>query len=321
MNVISFFFALTLCPLLILVSRKFKLYDLPNDRKSHKVPTPKMGGLAILLSFLVASYFNDFIDISLIISSVLLVFLVLMDDFFSLNRYLRLIVQFILVVPIIFHLDLFDKNILIVLLSSLFMVYSINIFNFFDGLNGLLTSQFLLISSTYLIFINANGLLDYKESLFSLILASVAFLIFNISGVLFMGDIGSCFLGLYTSYMVLSSLMLQNFNAFIFVITPLLPLFIDCTLVLLIRFKNREKFFSTPHNQHSYQLLNRIGISHLGVSGVYAIKFLIYNSVLFFYTLGKQNLSNMILFILFLVSIDVMFCLCVRKLAFRRKLI
>ncbi|MBO8219557.1 glycosyltransferase family 4 protein [Prochlorococcus marinus] len=317
----SFFISLVLCPLIILISQKFKLFDLPNKRKSHTKPTPKLGGLAIFLAFLIDSLLNNFFEISLSFSSTILIILVLLDDKYNLNRYLRLVVQILATIPILLHFNLFDLNFIILLFSSFFIIYSINIFNFFDGLNGLLITQLLLVSSFYLNYGNSLGIGNYTNSIASVSLAGISFLLFNLGGLIFMGDIGSCFLGLFISNVVLKSIHNGDIVSFVCLLIPLLPIFVDCSLIILTRFKNREKFFSTPHNQHTYQLLNRLGFKHWMVNIIYIVKYFIYIIPLYLYKEGIGTLNYLLFNISILIILDLLFCSFIRKVSLKQNIL
>ena len=89
----SFLIVSGLCPLLILFSKQFKVYDVPDSRKSHIRPTCKLGGLAIFIAFFVSSYLHKAIDYPLLLSSFILIGIALADDKYELNKRFRFCCQ------------------------------------------------------------------------------------------------------------------------------------------------------------------------------------------------------------------------------------
>jgi hypothetical protein len=68
--------------------------------------------------------------------------------------------------------------------------------------------------------------------------------------------------------------------------------------------KNGEKFFSTPHNQHAYQLLARMGLNHLFVSSLYILKQIIYTTFVFFIYQSNTNLSVLLVSIFIVILFE-----------------
>ena len=112
----SFFICILLCITLIYFSRYFNFLDLPDERKVHKKPTPKIGGISIALTFFLFNQ-NNLVTLPLLI----LFLLITLDDFFNLNRFFRLIVQ--VLIPIPFLLAIYPQNLslLIFLIIGIFL--------------------------------------------------------------------------------------------------------------------------------------------------------------------------------------------------------
>ena len=110
MIIVSFLITLSLIPACIYISKRLNILDLPDERKLHKNPVPKSGGIAILVTyFSVLAYASEF-DLVFFISIISLSFLIILDDIYQLNRYLRLASQIIIITPLTFNIFLFDNT-------------------------------------------------------------------------------------------------------------------------------------------------------------------------------------------------------------------
>ena len=319
MALISLFISLLISISMIILSKRFNIYDLPNERKLHNNPTSKLGGIAILISYYISINRYSEINNQLLLSNIILIILILADDALDLNRYFRLVIQLIVTLPIVLSLDLSIYKTLITIFSIILVCAFINLFNFFDGLNLLLSCQFILILTYYIMTQGILRLENFNDDMFILIGSSFGFAIFNYFGLIFMGDIGSCFMGLFISLLFLSSIVTINFQNWALLIAPLMPIMIDTILTILIRFKNGEKFFSTPHKQHAYQLLKLLGLKDIEVSIIYIIKFIIYTLPIYYsYNLG-YNFNFYIIGII--MTMDISLIAGIRKKAFKNNLI
>ena len=315
----SFIICILLCIVFIYLSRYFNLLDLPDERKAHKKPTPKIGGLSLALTFFFFNQ-NNLIAVPLLI----LFSLITLDDFFNLNRFFRLFVQVLIPIPLLLNLYSQNLNFLIFLIFGLILfVAFINLFNFFDGLNTLLISQFILILGYYFINLESNNLIEFKAEIISLIGASFGFLIFNILGLSFLGDIGSCFIGFYLAFLLISGTLINQFELkkIMIIAVPLIPILTDTCFIILIRFLKGEKFFSRPHKQHAYQIISRLGFRHWQVSIIYALKTFLYIFILFLLNLYKASTNYYFLAISLLILSDIFSILFIRKKAFRKNIL
>ena len=315
----SFFTCLLLCSIFIYLSRYFKFLDLPDDRKAHKKPTPKIGGLSIALTYF---FFNN--NNLLTIPLLILFLLITLDDFYNLNRFLRLFVQVLIPIPLLLSMQTQNISLLILLIIGLILfVAFINLFNFFDGLNTLLISQFILILGYYYITFQSNNLIQFKTEIISLLGSSLGFLLFNIFGLSFLGDIGSCLIGFYLAFLVISGSLINEFDfkKIILIVAPLIPILTDTCLIIIIRFLNGEKFFSTPHRQHAYQIISRFGFKHWEVSILYILKTLIYIGIIFLLNLYRSSTAYYLSAVSFFIFVDIISILLIRKKASRKNIL
>ncbi len=267
---------------------KHSLTDNPNERSSHTVPTPRLGGMAIISVWfpgITALYFLGYIEQNLyfaLLCGLMVAGVSIIDDLYGLGFKIRLLVHFIAAggafyllnglryfYTFNFHIDLPYLVFPVIVVG---MVWFINLFNFMDGLDG--------FASTEAIFI-AFVLAYFSESVLPwLLIASVAgFLYWNWpKAKIFMGDAGSTQLGF-----VLIVLGVYYHNNLSFSILNWLmiaaPFWFDATYTLYRRWRNKEKL-SQAHRKHAYQRLTKLGLSHLQVNLIlYAINMSILSMV------------------------------------------
>ncbi len=224
-------------PLVEKLARKVGAMDVPNDdRRVHKTPIPRMGGLAIYLAFvatLVIFAGMDDMTKGIIIGSTMIVGLGIVDDIRGVSAKVKLLVQILAALVLVhfgikidFFTNFFESEGLIYLGSlsipiTVFWVVGItNTFNLIDGLDGLAAGISTISATTlsYIAFVNGR----YEMALVTLILAGccVGFLPFNFSPArIFMGDTGSLFLGF-----VLSAISIQGTIKGATALTMVLPI-------------------------------------------------------------------------------------------------
>ena len=253
------------------IAVKKSLYDLPNDRSSHTIPTPRVGGLGIaLLWYLVVLWsflFGDFMNnAELILLAVLPVTLIsVFDDFMSIKAGVRFLIQCLSVttgicVMLFYYLSmpLQLHFIIIALLLIPCGVWFINLYNFLDGIDGYAAAQsivFFLIS----FYVTENFYL-------LLFVATVAgFLVFNWHPAkIFMGDTGSTLLG----FVIFMLSIIFHFNGAQHLLLSLsfTSLFwMDATVTLIRRLINKENV-TQAHRKHAYQRLTQAGLKHSWVT-------------------------------------------------------
>ena len=251
------------------ISYNLNLVDEPNRRKIHLTPTAYTGGLGLCLIYLMGIFLFDFSSekLNLILSIAFLIGIVgFVDDKYNLNVGGKLSLQVIPIIYLIiienlslnhmgnynyFKLELNSFSIPFTLLAILFLI---NSFNYFDGLDGVLS--FLTISTLgILFFLTPNE--NIKLFLIIILIPILIFLCFNFSifklPKLFLGDSGSLLLGfiiaftlIYLSIQKIIHPILLAFSISIFVY--------EFLSVNLIRLKNKKNIFSAgqDHLHHLF---------------------------------------------------------------------
>lgn len=249
---VSFLLYNILHPIVIKFANLIGAIDFPNERKIHKLPTPRIGGVGVFLSFLfgVIRNFQFPREIIFILISSLIIFIVgLLDDIRGLTAKTRLFFQIIASLIVVygglgikFPLSWGEWGVVLsYVVSVMWIVGIINTFNFIDGIDGLAGFLALIISAVFL-FIVVNTSQYHVMFLTSALCGSVfAFLIYNINPAkIFLGDSGSTFLGFILAVLSIYVSWADN-NPLIAFSAPLMVLFIpifDLIYTTISRVKN-----------------------------------------------------------------------------------
>jgi UDP-N-acetylmuramyl pentapeptide phosphotransferase/UDP-N-acetylglucosamine-1-phosphate transferase len=259
-----------------LISRlAISLLDKPNERSLHKTPTPRIGGLGIIVGFAIASlvqhqFFNQIpfaIQISLLCYSVLFA-VSWFDDLWSLTAIHRLFVQ-VLTATIwvaVMQSSYFPTVpawalLAVSLIVCVGLVWAMNLFNFMDGSDGLAGSMAVVGFTAYLVCTLTLNLASVSLTAASVIGAIIGFLFFNWpKAKIFLGDSGSVPIGFLAASMGVIGI-LEGWWTVFFPLQIFAMFWIDASYTLLRRIYRKEKFWHA-HNQHWYQRAIRAGNSH-----------------------------------------------------------
>lgn len=262
-------------------TQKHALLDIPNDRSSHTNPTPLGGGVGIVIAFLLAvAMFMVFgkivpeLAITLLGGSVLAI-IGWLDDWRGVSALLRLVIHIAVAIwaaywlgglPYI-HLGPYSVDLghWGSVLSALGIVWMINLYNFMDGIDGLAGVEATTVGAFAGIFSAFLGRWDMAILSWALSLASLGFLRWNWPPAkIFMGDVGSGFLGFTFAVLAIASENLGGLPLIAWML--LLGVFVvDSTATLISRIGRGEKL-SAAHREHVYQLAVQAGYSHKQVT-------------------------------------------------------
>jgi len=259
------------------------LMDIPNERSSHSIPTPHGGGLAIVITFLIGLIIlwdKSLLEYSYLVglagAGLWVAIIGFMDDHGHIPARWRLLSHFIAAFWLLFWFDgqppvllfgvTYDLGWAGHLLASIALVWLLNLNNFMDGIDGIAGVE--ALSSTMVAGLLFLFVLDLPELAFIHILVAAAvagFLMWNFPPAkIFMGDVGSGFLGLMLGALVLYSS--RVIPQFFWVLLILLGVFIvDSTYTLIKRLLRGEKVYEA-HCSHAYQSASRKHGGHLQVT-------------------------------------------------------
>lgn len=280
-------------PLARKIALRFNICASPNNRTVHKKPIPKLGGLSIFLAFAIGliahSYLtNDYKTLAaLLVGGGFVLCVGLLDDIFHLSCYRKLIGQTIAAIVAVyfgFSINSFylPAGLSIELgywggaLSVLWIVSITNAVNLLDGLDGL-AAGFTIVVALFILFA-AVIFHNFEIAAIALILvaASVGFLKYNFSPAkIFMGDMGSLFLGFVLACLSLKTFTLLDSGTHL---SALLVLFLiplaDTLLAILRRMVSGQSPF-TADKKHIHHRLLGLGLSQTGaVLIVYSATFI-----------------------------------------------
>jgi UDP-GlcNAc:undecaprenyl-phosphate GlcNAc-1-phosphate transferase len=195
-----------LTPLMILIARRFNILDVPNERKIHTTPVPRLGGLAILLGFWIVALMNlpwskEFGAI--LVGGTIIAILGIVDDVRSLSSRIRLIGQLV-ASGIVIWAGLFVSfmpktwwgQALAIIITVIWILGIVNALNFADGLDGL-AAGITFIAAVFF-FLIAIYLRQPSVAFGAVLLAGscLGFLVWNFKPAkIYLGDGGSTFLG------------------------------------------------------------------------------------------------------------------------------
>ncbi|RLA48588.1 MAG: glycosyl transferase [Gammaproteobacteria bacterium] len=275
---ITLLLSAALCGLYLLLARRWQILDTPNERSSHQQPTPHGGGVPLLLAFvtglLLAALWRGAWDggfITLAVAALFLMSLGVIDDLRGLSVRLRfavygllcLLVATTLLSPVL--ADSIVRGGVLVVLATTAMLWSLNLYNFMDGIDGIAATQCVVACcSAALLSWGTGG--GYSYALFCLILAAshLGFLLWNWPPArLFMGDAGSIPTGFLLAGLALLGAVQGQLNPLCWLV--LLAVFVtDASWTLVWRIVSGQAF-TRPHRLHAYQRLSRSRDSHLAV--------------------------------------------------------
>lgn len=247
---------------------KLRLVDIPHHQSSHAGIVVRGGGFIIFVAFFLWSVMNGFPDKSCIWGLILLAVVSFADDKQHVSSKIRLAFQFVSVLLMIYHSDLLFSMPFIILLAVTAFVGIINIYNFMDGINGMMGGYSLVVALA-LLYVNEYQVPFVDTSLLIfIIIALLVFDIFNFrkKALCFAGDVGSVSTGYILVYLImLLSLKTESLSW----LAMLVVFGIDGGLTILHRILLRENLLK-PHKKHAYQIMaNELKMPHLLVSGIY----------------------------------------------------
>lgn len=270
------------------VLQRLRILDQPNQRSSHVAPTPRGGGIAILLVIIATSLWmgRAHQDHLLWIAPLVTVWvgmISLVDDVRGLSAGVRFATHIggalVLIWGLGFTISVGPMAVLaeqlqlplplIILLMMLWLVGYTNAFNFMDGINGIAGTQAGVSAFAMAAVAGVSiGRWDSVPVMVSLAVsgAALGFLPHNFPKArMFMGDVGSAPLGMLLSFLVLWICREHSFKLFIPLAMIHANFILDTSVTLLRRIARGDRWLDS-HREHFYQRLVRAGLSHTAVT-------------------------------------------------------
>ena len=216
-------------PLIIKGCRYFEYFDLPDERKIHRKPVPRLGGLVFLPAAVVGlsiaswvrvlaggeEYVFGVSTIAMTIGGLIIYLIGVIDDRYGMKAVHKFVIQTIaaFILPLC-NLVITDLNGILGLheipfvvgyvLTVIAILTIVNAINLIDGIDGLSSGLCILILLAYMVLLRENPAIASLDA--AIVGSLVVFWFFNVFGKvgglkIFMGDAGSLFLGYVCAYM------------------------------------------------------------------------------------------------------------------------
>jgi Fuc2NAc and GlcNAc transferase len=259
-----------------------ELLDIPNERSSHSVPTPRGGGLAIVAALLVAltlawllEWIPGRVALALVPGGIVIAAIGWIDDHHPRSAAQRLVAHIAAAAWAMFVLGglpvlrLGTAIVPLGLVGSVFAILTIvwltNLYNFMDGIDGIAATEAVAVGVGAAALALLSGVPSVAVAALLVAAAAIGFLGWNWQPArIFMGDVGSGFLGYVLAVTAIvsergggPSLLLWGLMLGVFVV--------DTTLTLLRRALGGERL-SAAHRRHAYQRAVQSGMSHSQVT-------------------------------------------------------
>ncbi|MCP4482886.1 MAG: undecaprenyl/decaprenyl-phosphate alpha-N-acetylglucosaminyl 1-phosphate transferase [bacterium] len=309
--ILAYILTLILLPIVIKFTNKYKIYDQPDSNiKTHKIPTPYLGGIAIALSFfitlLVIRFSTDFDTGTLrnlrgiYISGFILLLVGVYDDLKDMNFKMKFFWQFLAATVLIFFdmkIKFITPNYMAIFFTYLWIIGIINAVNLVDIMDGL-SSGIALIACLSFFFINSPMEASYVNfAAIALGGACLGFLPYNFHHArIFMGDAGSMFIGLVLAAISLGTNYSSNNS--IGVLAPIfilaIPIYDTCYIIIKRLEKGQSIFLGSKDH-----VALRLNISGWSIKKTVLILYLV--GVLLAiaaYLITEANLKNAIIYAL-----------------------
>ena len=311
--IVAFTVGLLVCymitPSVMRLASKLGAIDQPDVRKVHKVPVPRMGGLAIYAGFIVAVLASMHVNreiAGLLLGGTFIVILGILDDIYQLPARVKLLGQIIAAsVLVLFDIRIewltypgsggyFYMDNLSIPITIIWVVSMTNALNLIDGLDGLAAGVSIIASLTVCIVAIQNSFYPVAIMTAALSGATFAFMRYNFNPAsIFMGDTGSMFLGYMLASISVLGVVKSAAAIALFVPTIALGLpIIDTCFAIFRRYSNGKPIFK-PDKGHLHHRLLALGMSQRqAVMLMYMITIALSASALLF--TGSNRLLGMV---------------------------
>ena len=314
-----FLVVVLIVPVIIKIAHHVNALDIPNERKVHKFPMPRLGGLAIFLGFLIGYmvFCKPTIQMnSILIGSFFIVLLGVLDDIKPISPAIKFGGQLLAAIIVVFYGNIVMQDIsafglyinfsfFAPFITILFIVAVINCMNLIDGLDGLAGGIATIFFITIAIISSILGIYSGLDSSLTLIMigATLGFLMYNFHPAkIFMGDSGSMFLGYIISVISLLGFKNVTLTSFIVPVLILAIPILDTLFAIIRRLLKGESFAKADKEHFHHQILKMAGNQTKTVLIIYLIQIL-FSVASIVYVLRSPMLGKIVYAILFVIII------------------
>ncbi len=276
---VAFLVALALVPALVRFAIGRDLLDVPNARSSHEVPTPRLGGLAVIAGVWAAAPFMEG-GFLVLVTATFAGLLGMLDDVIDLRFWMKAVGQatvafvllFLLPPPILGAAGPLWP--LALLFGMVWVVAVVNAYNFMDGIDGIAGGTAILNALFLAALVGDSAANGVGVWLAALAAAVAGFLMWNVSPArIFLGDSGSHFVGFFLGAVALytepiGGPVIGAYLAFVVATAVFAPFLFDTAYTLVRRTRAHKNVF-TAHREHIYQRITPDPAKHRQVSILY----------------------------------------------------
>jgi Fuc2NAc and GlcNAc transferase len=271
----------------IRIAQRVGMMDIPNERSSHSLPVPRMGGVPMVAAAALAfggwvfleageATFPRGLPYTFLFALTMFV-LGFYDDLRNLSPLFRFLVQFVSALLLLVFLAPRLPDVSLwkwvlpkwawVVPGAFWVVWMLNLYNFMDGIDGLAGGEAVVASSFFFLVFAYYGQSGWAVANLVVAAASMGFLVHNWPPAkIFMGDAGSAFLGaFYGMQSVVAALSTPV--PFPVLVLPFANFILDTTFTLCRRLIRREKWYRA-HRSHFYQRMTNVGMTHGKVTSI-----------------------------------------------------
>lgn len=317
MIVIPFLFVLFIIPFIKSVANHVGALDIPDARKVHKTPIPRLGGLGIYMGFLLGYIFFGTMSLrmnSILIGSIIIIITGIVDDIKPIPAKWKFLFQVIAASVVAFYgkillqdLSAFgfyiNFGVFSYLITVIFIVAIINCINLIDGLDGLAGG----LSSIYfmtigIVIVGWKHTFDLDAIITFIMLGStLGFLCHNFNPAkIFMGDSGSMFLGYIIAVIALLGFKNVTLTTLLAPVCLLAIPIMDTAFAILRRIVNKKPI-SEPDKQHLHHQLLNLNLSHRNVVLVIYFLDILFALAMLVYILYDRMVGVIIYSVLFIL--------------------
>ena len=317
MIVIPFLFVVAIIPFIKRVANHVGALDIPDARKVHKAPMPRLGGLGIYMGFLLGYIFFGSMSLrmnAILIGSIIIIITGIVDDIKPVPAKYKFLFQIIAASVVAFYGEILLQDLsafgfyinfgnFSYPITIIFIVAIINCINLIDGLDGLAGG----LSSIYFVTIGVVALF-WKHSFgldavitFIMLGSTLGFLWHNFNPAkIFMGDSGSMFLGYMIAVIALLGFKNVTLTTLLAPIALLAIPIMDTAFAILRRIVNKKPI-SEPDKQHLHHQLLSFNLSHRNVVLVIYALDILFASAMLVYMLYDAVIGIIMYSILFII--------------------
>ncbi len=272
------------------IADRFNIIDKPNQRSSHNQITLRGGGIIFPIAFIAGILTFQPNQYYLAFGVFAIALISFLDDIITLNNKFRIgihLLSVLLLLAQIFtnndlSLNLTLYTLVLLSVSTIFIIGIINAYNFMDGINGITVLYSIVVVASSLAIQNQLSIPLLDEHIFYILLASLfVFGFFNLrkKAKAFAGDVGSIAMALIISFFICTLIVVTEDIKWIL----LLGIYgLDAVATIVCRIIRKENIFDA-HRSHFYQFLaNDKKWSHMLISIIYAGLQLLLNAVLIY---------------------------------------